>query len=132
MARYAARVERREDSTRRRGGIGRRAWFRSMCPQGRGGSTPLGGTGELPFRGLASFPHREGASMASLAKLEGEHMTTTEAGEALELSPVTIVSHIRNGRLTAVKVGRDWWVPIVEVRRFKKERRGRGRPKKSA
>jgi uncharacterized protein (TIGR00369 family) len=28
----------------RSGGIGRRAWFRSMCPQGRGGSSPFFGT----------------------------------------------------------------------------------------
>src|ERR1035438_4370368 len=28
-------------STRRSGGIGRRAWFRSMYPQGCGGSSPL-------------------------------------------------------------------------------------------
>ena len=31
-------------STRRSGGIGRRAWFRSMYPQGCGGSSPFFGT----------------------------------------------------------------------------------------
>ena len=32
----------------RSGGIGRRAWFRSMCPQGRGGSSPLSGIWQGP------------------------------------------------------------------------------------
>jgi hypothetical protein len=38
MGRHATKV------TRRSGGIGRRAWFRSMYPQGCGGSSPFFGT----------------------------------------------------------------------------------------
>src|SRR5436853_3219056 len=33
----------------RSGGIGRRAWFRSMYPQGCGGSSPFFGTKQLGF-----------------------------------------------------------------------------------
>src|SRR5579872_4029177 len=45
---------RRDDSLCRSGGIGRRAWFRSMYPQGCGGSSPFFGT---RFILAASFIH---------------------------------------------------------------------------
>src|SRR5439155_19925974 len=41
---WKAARNRRIRVTCRSGGIGRRAWFRSMCPQGRGGSSPFFGT----------------------------------------------------------------------------------------
>ena len=39
--RKAVRLNQKICSNRERGGIGRRARFRSLCPIGRGGSTPL-------------------------------------------------------------------------------------------
>src|SRR5262249_18343065 len=42
----------------RSGGIGRRAWFRSMYPQGCGGSSPFFGTSCSPIPSVARNPFR--------------------------------------------------------------------------
>src|SRR5215831_460453 len=39
----------------RSGGIGRRAWFRSMYPQGCGGSSPFFGTSSFLLNNLAAW-----------------------------------------------------------------------------
>src|SRR5437868_9306350 len=44
--------------TRRSGGIGRRAWFRSMYPQGCGGSSPFFGTRIFSFRSLSDLAEK--------------------------------------------------------------------------
>src|SRR5437016_14679689 len=41
--------------TSRSGGIGRRAWFRSMYPQGCGGSSPFFGTSSFLLNNLAAW-----------------------------------------------------------------------------
>ena len=43
----ALRLPLQRKSTCHRGGIGRRAWFRSMYSQGCGGSSPFDGTNDL-------------------------------------------------------------------------------------
>jgi excisionase family DNA binding protein len=50
-------------------------------------------------------------------------MTLTEAAERLGLSPSTLRVQIRNGRLKARKVGRDWHVTPAEVERYRRENR---------
>lgn len=47
-------------------------------------------------------------------------MTTNEAGEALGLSPHTVLVQIKNGKLTAEKIGRDWHVSPAEVERYRR------------
>jgi excisionase family DNA binding protein len=46
-------------------------------------------------------------------------MTTQEAAEALGIHRSRVLHYIGNGRLRAVKVGRDWWLTAQEVERFK-------------
>lgn len=48
-------------------------------------------------------------------------MTLTEAAAALGVSPSTLRWQIRNGKLRAVKRGRDWWVTKQEVERYREE-----------
>jgi excisionase family DNA binding protein len=58
-------------------------------------------------------------------------MTVQEAARALDLSERTVRLQIANGRLIAVKHGRDWWIEDAEVERYRRENRGRpGRPRK--
>jgi excisionase family DNA binding protein len=56
-------------------------------------------------------------------------LTTAEAAEALGLNLRTVQSHIGKGNLSAKKHGRDYLIEPAELERFKRERRGRGRPK---
>ncbi len=48
-------------------------------------------------------------------------MTLKEAAELLGVSPDTLRWQVRNGKLHARKVGRDWHVTPAEVRRYAKE-----------
>ena len=48
-------------------------------------------------------------------------MTLKEAAALLHLSPTTLRLQIRNGKLKAKKIGRDWWVTPKEVERYRKE-----------
>lgn len=50
-------------------------------------------------------------------------MTLIEAASALGLSPTTLRIQIRNGKLRAKKVGRDWAVTPKEVERYRRESR---------
>ena len=52
-------------------------------------------------------------------------MTLTEAAARLGVAPATLRHQIRNGRLRASKVGRDWAVSEDEVRRYATLSRGR-------
>lgn len=48
-------------------------------------------------------------------------MTLTEAATILGLSPDTLRQQVHNGKLRAVKQGRDWSVTPREVARYGKE-----------
>ena len=52
-------------------------------------------------------------------------VTLAEAAERLGVSPITLRVQIRNGRLTATKVSRDWYVEEAEVERYRDESLGR-------
>ena len=49
--------------------------------------------------------------------------TLTEAARALGLAPSTLRHQIRNGKLAARKVSRDWYVAPAEVERYRAENR---------
>jgi excisionase family DNA binding protein len=57
----------------------------------------------------------------------GEPLTLIEAAGRLGLSPTTLRVQIRNGRLRAVKHGRDWWLTETEVERYRAASLGRRR-----
>jgi excisionase family DNA binding protein len=58
-------------------------------------------------------------------------VTVDEVAAALALSPHTIRVQIRNGRLKAVKRGRDWHITPGEVARYRRDSLGRqGKPPK--
>jgi excisionase family DNA binding protein len=44
-----------------------------------------------------------------------------EAAAMLEVQPATLRQQIRNGKLFADKIGRDWHVSKSEVRRYSRE-----------
>ena len=48
-------------------------------------------------------------------------MTLAEAGVALGVTSATLRQQIANGKLRAVKRGRDWWVTAGEVERYRAE-----------
>lgn len=50
-------------------------------------------------------------------------LTLTEAATLLGLSPITLRIQVRNGKLKAVKRGRDWHVSQKEVDRYGRENR---------
>lgn len=52
-------------------------------------------------------------------------MTLTDAAALLGLSPTTLRVQVRNGKLRATKVGRDWTVTPREVERYRRESLGR-------
>lgn len=52
-------------------------------------------------------------------------MTLAEAAAYLGLSPDTLRSQVRYGRLKARKVGRDWHTTPAEVERYRREVLGR-------
>lgn len=54
--------------------------------------------------------------------------TTTDAAAVLEVKPKTVTRYIERGLITAQKLGRDYLIEPKELERFKRERRGRGKP----
>ena len=50
-------------------------------------------------------------------------MTLKEAAELLGVSPDTLRVQVRNGKLKAKKIGRDWQVSPQEVARYGRENR---------
>lgn len=63
-------------------------------------------------------------------------MTTTEAAEALGITRSLVLRFIRQGRLASEKRGRDHWITVEEVERFKALPRPmgwqKGKPRKSS
>lgn len=56
-------------------------------------------------------------------------LTLIQAADRLGLSPTTLRIQIRNGRLRARKLGRDWLLTEAEVERYRRESLGRKRPR---
>jgi len=52
-------------------------------------------------------------------------VTLADAAARLGVSPDTLRWQVRNGRLRATKVGRDWHVTPGEVERYRRESLGR-------
>ena len=48
-------------------------------------------------------------------------LSTTEAAKSLGLSPATLRQQIKNGKLAARRLGRDWYIAPEEVERYRKE-----------
>ncbi len=59
-----------------------------------------------------------------------DKMTTTDAGLLLGILPSSVKGLCQRGTIAAEKRGRDWWIAPEEVERYRRERRGVGRPKK--
>lgn len=57
-------------------------------------------------------------------------MTTEVAATELGVSRWAVLKAIRDKRLKSSKEGRDHFIHRDELERFKRERRGRGRPRK--
>lgn len=57
--------------------------------------------------------------------------TLGEAAAVSGLSPITLRSQIRNGRIEAEKRGRDWLIPRSELATYLESRDVRGRPSTS-
>ena len=55
-----------------------------------------------------------------------ELMTLREAAERCGLSPTTLRVLIRNGRLNAVKRGRDWFTTVAYLEAYLASRNNRG------
>jgi excisionase family DNA binding protein len=52
-------------------------------------------------------------------------VTLNEASDQLGVDAATLRHQIRNGRLRATKVGRDWSVSVEEIHRYAADSRGR-------
>jgi len=50
-------------------------------------------------------------------------MSLPEAAKSLGLAPSTLRHQIKNGKLTARKVSRDWYITSEEVERYRLEHR---------
>lgn len=48
-------------------------------------------------------------------------MSVPEAAKSLGLAPATVRAQIRNHKLVAIKVSRDWYIQEREVERYRKE-----------
>ncbi len=57
-------------------------------------------------------------------------MTLSEAAARLGINAATLRQQIANGRLSAVRHGRDWWVEEAEVTRYQTQ--SRRKPKEGA
>jgi len=54
-------------------------------------------------------------------------MTLVEAAQILGVTSDSLRQQIRNGKLRATKVGRDWHLELAEVERYRNEHLGKGR-----
>ena len=50
-------------------------------------------------------------------------LSLPEAARTLGLAPSTLRHQIKNGKLTARKVSRDWYLTAEEVERYRREHR---------
>lgn len=57
-------------------------------------------------------------------------MTTSEAATAAHMTIKGIQSAIHTGRLSAIKIGRDWWIERRDFDRWFASPRKAGRPRK--
>lgn len=57
---------------------------------------------------------------------------TSEAAELLNVQPKTVTRYIERGLIVAEKRGRDYFIEPVELERFQRVRRGRGKPAKKS
>lgn len=66
--------------------------------------------------------------------LNGKHLTVEEAAAKLGLAVASVrrYCNLTPPKIKGTKQGRDWFIPIEEVNRFKKEKRPMGRPPKAA
>ena len=53
-----------------------------------------------------------------------DHLTTQQAGEFLGVSAQRVLALIREGRLPAAKVGRDWLIARRDLEKFEKRPQG--------
>lgn len=51
-------------------------------------------------------------------------LTTQQAGEILRVTPQRVLVLIRNKRLPAIKVGRDWLIAMKDLDNFEKRPQG--------
>jgi len=59
-------------------------------------------------------------------------LSLPEAAKSLGLAPATLRQQIRNGKLQARKVSRDWYLSAEEVERYRSESQGKFQPKADA
>lgn len=55
-------------------------------------------------------------------------MTLPEAAKELGVAPSTLRHQIKNGKLRATKVARDWFIKVEEVDRYRRENRKGAKP----
>jgi excisionase family DNA binding protein len=53
-----------------------------------------------------------------------DHVTTQQAGEILGVTSQRVLALIRDGRLPAMKVGRDWLIAMRDLDKFEKRPQG--------
>lgn len=53
-----------------------------------------------------------------------DHLTTQQAGDLLGVSAQRVLALIRDGRLPATKVGRDWLIARQDLENFEKRPQG--------
>ncbi len=53
-----------------------------------------------------------------------DHVTTQQAGEILGVTSQRVLALIRDGRLSAIKVGRDWLIAMQDLEKFEKRPQG--------
>jgi excisionase family DNA binding protein len=76
---------------------------------------------------LNASRHYPAALLRTLPLTEEEELTLTEAAAECGLSVETLRAQIRNGRLRAVKRGRDWFVTGRDLFVYEESRSARGR-----
>ena len=53
-----------------------------------------------------------------------DHLTTQQASEVLGVTPRRVLALIKNKRLPAIKVGRDWLIAMQDLEKFEKRPQG--------
>ena len=53
-----------------------------------------------------------------------DQLTTQQASEILAVTPQRILALIKNGRLPAIKFGRDWLIAMQDLEKFEKRPQG--------
>lgn len=76
---------------------------------------------------LNASRHYPAALLRALPLTEEEELTLTEGAAECGLSVETLRAQIRNGRLCAVKRGRDWFVTGRDLFAYEESRSARGR-----